>query len=296
MRHLNLDQLITFRTIADTGGFTAAARRLHLSQSAVSVQIRELEARLGVALLDRIGKTAIPTAAGRELLTYTATLHRTAEDAERAMKRHRDGWLGLVRIGASTTAMIYHLPRALAELRREHPTLELHLTGGTTSTISDQLARDDVDIGVVSLPLNVRGLRITPLFKENLVAILPAQAADIPAVVTAKTLRDFPLLLESGRAHVKLAVVEWLTIDGIAPRAAMELDNLEVITRMVAAGLGVSVVPYSAVEGRERDGQLLVKPLRPVLHRKLVIAQRTDRPVTPAIKAVTLALQKLSRS
>lgn len=284
MRHLNLDQLLALKTIAATGGFTAAARQLNLSQSAVSVQIRELEARLGLQLLERLGKKAYPTEAGSELISYAERILALSDEAVAALRHRKDGWLGQVRIGASTTAMIYHLPQALAHLRRTHPTLEMQLTGGTTESIVTQLQRNDIDIGVVSLPLDQRNMLVTPLVTEPLVAIFPHGTKRLPKRVTPDSMRVETLLLEAGRAHLKLAIVAWLNQGRRALfKSAMELDNIEVISRMVAAGLGSSIVPKAVAVQR---GDVLVRPLDPPLSRQLAMIQVKDKQLSPALRIV----------
>ena len=133
MRGLNPDHLRTLSEVVAQASFTRAARRLNLAQPTVSLQVRELEARLGVRLIDRLGKRAFATAAGRELIEHA---RRIAQDEERllaAMRRHREGWLGQVRIGSSTTALIYHLPPLLQQLRTAQPNIELVVTTGTTN-------------------------------------------------------------------------------------------------------------------------------------------------------------------
>lgn len=294
MRQLNLDHLHTLRMVATTGGFTAAARRLNLTQSAVSVQIRDLEARMGVRLLDRLGKTAHPTPAGRELLAHADNLLAQAEEAEQALNRYKDGWLGEVRIGASPTALNYHLPPLLAALKRHQPSLILQLTAGTTRSIAERLTRNEIDLGVVSLPVDERNLSVTLLLVEDLVAVFPSDAPRPPDVVTPEVMASQPLLLEVGHAQVKQSIVEWLAAVGDPPKPAMELENLEVIARMVAAGLGTSIIPARVVAERARLGQVLVRPLEPRLQRRLVLVQRADKLSSPAIDVTRAALLQMA--
>ena len=293
MRNLSLTQLKTLDTIARTGGFTAAARELNLTQSAVSVQVRELERRLGVTLLERMGKTAYPTAAGRELLKHAVDLFSRAEEAAVAMRRYREGWLGTVRIGSSTTALIYHLPRVLADLRSEHPNVELHLTGGTTQRVCERLATNEIDIGVATLPVERGDLVVTPLLTEPLAAVFPPGARGVPDVVDPETMRKWPLLLELGHARVKQMVVAWLTVDGAPPRPTMELDNIEAVVRMVEAGLGASLVPASIVTDAAHRRLLVSRPLDPPLYRQIGMILRADKPDTPALAHVRAALLTL---
>jgi DNA-binding transcriptional LysR family regulator len=101
MRSLNLDQLRSLLSVIELGSFSAAAKRLNLSQPAVSLQIRELEARLGVALVERLGKKAYATPAGQELLEHARRLMQAEEGALVSMRRHREGLVGRVRIGTN---------------------------------------------------------------------------------------------------------------------------------------------------------------------------------------------------
>src|SRR5690349_6827157 len=118
MRSINLDQLQALETVIERSSFTAAARALNLSQSAISVQIKELEKRFGVRLVERLGKRAAPTTAGRELVEHHHRIVADVKLATQAMQRHRDGSIGRVRIGATTTALNYYLVPVLRNLRR----------------------------------------------------------------------------------------------------------------------------------------------------------------------------------
>src|SRR5262245_48335158 len=135
MRGLSLDQLRTLQTVVELASFTGAARRLNLSQSAVSVQIRELEERCGVRLLDRLGKKAYATAAGRDVLAHAKRISEEADAITAAMRRYREGWIGRVHIGAALTALMYLLPPALKKLHTEHPGIEIIVSNATTATM-----------------------------------------------------------------------------------------------------------------------------------------------------------------
>jgi DNA-binding transcriptional LysR family regulator len=212
------------------------------------------------------------------------------------MRRHRDGWLGQVRVGSSTTALIYHLPPVLQALRAEHPNIELVVTTGTTSGVVERIVRNEVDLGVVSLPLSERQLDVVPLKREPLVAIFAARVPRLPARVTPEFLLQHPLLLEFARAQVRALIIEWLSAGGAEPRAAMELDNLEAVKRMVASGLGASIVPAAAVSRAELEGGLATRPLKPALTRTLALVQRRDKPADAALQAVRAALMSLKGS
>jgi DNA-binding transcriptional LysR family regulator len=181
----------------------------------------------------------------------------------------------------------------LQRLRREHPSIELVVTTGTTTGVVERILRNEIDLGIVSLPVSERQLDIAPLKAEPLVAIFAARTRNLPNRVTAQFLRQYPLLLEFARAHVRALIIDWLSSDGVEPRPAMELDNLEAVKRMVASGLGVSIVPSAAIA--DTDGvKLIARPLRPSLSRTLALVQRRDKPDDAALRTVRSALMTLS--
>jgi len=294
MRSVNPDHLRALAEVVAQGSFTRAAKRLNLAQPTISLQIRELEIRLGVRLVDRMGKRAFATAAGRELIEHAERLAREGERLLAAMRRHRDGWLGQVRIGSSTTALIYHLPPVLARLRKEHPNIELVVTTGTTTGVVERMLRNEIDLGVVSLPINERVLDLVPLMTEPMVAIFSDRTEGLPSKVTPQYLLQHTLILEYTRAHVRALIMGWLAGDGAEVRPAMELDNLEAVRRMVAAGLGASIVPAAVVSEPHAGSDIVARPLEPALTRTLVLAQRRDKPSDPALAHVRQALLSLA--
>lgn len=288
MRSLNLDQLRALEAVAELGSFTGAARRLNLSQSAISTQIKELEDRFGVRLVERLGKKAYATAAGLEVIEHARRIACEADAISAAMRKRREGWLGRVRIGASTTTLIYHLPPVLKKLRLAHPNIELVVTTGTTSGVVERMMRNDIDAGIVSMPVDTRVMDVTPLCEERLVAIFPSDQKQIPKIATPEIMREHPLILEYSRAQMKLITLEWLSRGGAQPRAAMELDNLIAVKRMVSAGLGVSIVPDATVSVMNEG--IAVRPLEPVLTRTLAYIQRRHKAAEPALDIVRNAL------
>jgi DNA-binding transcriptional LysR family regulator len=294
MRSVNPDHLRALAEVVAQGSFTRAAKRLNLAQPTISLQIRELELRLGVRLVDRMGKRAFPTAAGRELIEHAERLAKEGERLLAAMRRHRDGWLGQVRIDSSTTALIYHLPPVLARLRKEHPNIELVVTTGTTTGVVERMLRNEIDLGVVSLPINERVLDLVPLMTEPMVAIFSDRTEGLPSKVTPQYLLQHTLILEYSRAHVRALIMGWLAGDGAEVRPAMELDNLEAVRRMVAAGLGASIVPAAVVSEPHAGSDIVARPLEPALTRTLVLAQRRDKPSDPALAHVREALLSLA--
>ncbi len=291
MRSLNLDQLRTFATVIELASFTGAARRLNLSQSTVSVQIRELERRLGVQLIERMGKRAYATPPGRELNEAAQRIFGECETAEAAMRRFRDGWIGHVHIGSITTALMYDLPPVLRRLHSEHPRIDLQVTDLNTRDSIEHVLQNKIDLALVSLPVEHRQLRITPLRRHKLVAIFPRGTRELPEEITPSYVAGQSLLIEHARGAVHALVMGWLSRAMPLPRTPMHLGSIEALKTAVAANLGMSIVPDVAVAAP--SGDLIVRPLRPPVFRTLALIEHRTKPIGPALEIARKALLAL---
>ncbi|AWK86784.1 LysR family transcriptional regulator [Azospirillum thermophilum] len=295
MRSLSPDQLRSYLTVVESGSFQAAARRLNLTQPAVSLQIRELESRLGVRLLDREGRQAVPTPAGQTLLTRARRILAEIDSALEAMERHRTGSLGRLRLGSGTSVATHLLPAALKRLRERFPGLEITVSTGTAGEIVRRLLDNDFDLAVVTLPVTEDGLEIEPLRDQPAVAILPADlpgAAGLPERVSPADLARFPLILDQRPSRLGQLTAAWFESGGVQPRPIMELASYAAIRSMVAAGMGASVVTSDLVA--EAGAPLIVRPLDPPLVVRLAIARRLGQPADPALTLACQALRDLS--
>jgi DNA-binding transcriptional LysR family regulator len=273
MRELNLDQLRTLVAIADLGTFSAAGRALHLAQPTISLHVAELESRLDAPLLVRGHRRVTPTAAGADLVARARRLLRDADDAVAAIKRHRDGQVGRVRLACSAGATTYLLPTVVAALQSAHPNIDVQLTLGNSAALMARLFVGDVDLALVAMPqAGYPALPLTPLRRTPLMAILPA-AWKAPAAVTPAWLARQPLILDQPSTHVAQAVNAWFANAGLRPDLRVEVTINEITRQLVAAGYGVSVLPFEHPD-ETLGGRLQVRPLRPALVRRLGIAHR----------------------
>lgn len=291
MRSLNLDQLRTLSEVVAHGSFSAAARRLNLTQPAVSLQIRELERRFGMRLIERQGKQAYATAPGRDLVDMAQRIFRECDRAAAAMHRFRDGSVGRVHVATTLTALTYRLPPILRRLRIEHPGIDLHVTQMPTRDSVESIIQNKIDFALVTLPVEESHLRITPLRTERLVAIFPAGARDLPDEITPEYTAQQPLLMEHTAGAVRGLVMGWLAGQALSLRTTMHLGTIEALKSAVAAELGMSIVPAVAVAGRMSG--IVVRPLRPPLPVTLALIERDDMPAEPALEIVRNALLAL---
>ncbi|MBP2302948.1 LysR family transcriptional regulator [Azospirillum picis] len=297
MRGLNIDQLVTFATVVEHGGFTEAAGRLGLTQPAVSMQIRNLEDRLGLRLIERVGKRALPTAAGRDLLPHIRRVRDELEAAVASMGRHRAGKIGRVRIGTGATACIYRLPPVISALRAAHPGLEIIVVTGNTPDIMDAVEAGSLDLALVTLPAGRAGLSVEPVCNEELVRVAAAAGSPPPAAdagngagVDPAALADTALILYERGGTMRAVIDAWFMAGGVQPRPAMELGNVEAIKNLVAAGLGCSILPAVTVQGPADRDRFTVQPLTPPLFRTLGLVIRRDKVPDPGVRAMARAL------
>ena len=154
MRSLNLDQLRALLKVVELGSFSAAARQLHLTQPAVSLQVRELERRFGVRLIERLGKQAHATAPGATLLACARRIFQECDAADAAMRPYRDGWIGRVHLCTGLTTLMYELPPILRKLRAEHPGIDLVVNNMSTRDAIENVLHNRIDLAVATLPVD----------------------------------------------------------------------------------------------------------------------------------------------
>jgi DNA-binding transcriptional LysR family regulator len=294
MRGWNLDQLNSLSNVVLLGSFSAAARRLGVTQPAVSLQVRLLERQLGVKLLERTGRRVTATSAGLELLGHIQRIQQAVEAATDAMAAQRVSVTGRVCIGTGATACTYLLPPLLADLRRRYPGLELVVRTGNTVDILKGIEENAIDAGLVTLPAPGRMFAVTPLVKDEFVALFSSAHPMAHERVSAKMLHTLPLVLYEPAARTRGLVDKWFEAAGLHARPVMELGNVEAVKEIVAAGLGCGVLPRMAFGGHGARGDLTLKSLRPALYRELAIVTRQDKPVSRALRPVLDGLMALA--
>ena len=294
MQRLNLNHLHTFALVIEQGSFSSAAERQGLSQPAVSLQIRQLETRLNLKLVERVGKRVKPTSAGNTLLEHIGRINAAVEAALLDLSSHAQGVAGQIAIGTGATACIHLLPPILQSLRRQFPALDVRVSTGNTEGILRAVEENRLDLALVTLPAAGRSLSVSPLLKEEFVVIFSAEQPDVPHSLTPESLASMPLVVFEAGSSTRLLIDEWYLQAGLRVKPVMELGSIEAIKEMVAAGLGYSIVPAMSVAATHHRRGLRVEPLNPSLSRTLGIVLRQDKPVGKALRQVLDALQTLA--
>ena len=291
----DLKQLRSFIDVADLGSFSAAADKVGVTQPAISLHIRLLEKQLGTRLIERVGRRAQPTSAGRDLLVHARRIAEDVAQAIEAVAPHRSDATGRLRIGTGATALIYFLPAILGQIRHAMPGIEIQVQTGNTPDILRLLEDNSVDAAIVTLPASGRSLDMREIHQDELVAIFPAHA-DIPLTeITADFLSTQPLLLYEG-GNTRRLVNEWLKASGKRVKPVMELGSVEALKKLCEAGLGVAIIPAMAMQDNATSSPLVVRPLFPKLERTLALALRRDKHMTAPLRALSSAINRPSEA
>jgi LysR family transcriptional regulator for metE and metH len=264
IRHLRL-----VSAVADCGSLTRAGDRLHLTQSALSHQLRDIESRLGAALFLRVGKRLVLTPAGERLLASArevlARLQQTEHDI-RQMGRDR---AGVLRLTTECYTCYHWLPPLLTKYRRKFPRVEVRIDVDATRQPVETLLAGKVDVALMSTPVRDRRLTATPIFDDELIVIAAtthpfAKKTHVKlADMHGETLLLYPPKEES------LVLNQVLLPNGAVPARIDEVQLTEAIIELVKAGLGISVIARWAVEPIVKSGALVARPLTARgLHRR----------------------------
>jgi DNA-binding transcriptional LysR family regulator len=254
---MDLRQLEIIRAIADTGSFTAAGEKLHVSQSAISRQILLLEEELGEPVFHRIGRRIRITPAGESLLQLSHRVFRDLQDTVSTISDKRESLSGTMRLVGGMTVCLYVFPALLAEVRRVHPHLEMKVTVGSAERSIAMLRSGAGDLGMITLPVEATDLVSVPVLEEELLLITyPAHPLAKKKSITPADLdkQDF-VLFETGSITRQL-VESFFAREGVEAEIIMETENVEIIKAMVRNGLGISIIPSQAAASDIRTGQL----------------------------------------
>ena len=256
---MEIRQLRAFVAIAETGTFTAGALRVHVTQAAISMQIRQLETEIGARVFVRAPRHVILTEAGEQLLRRARHILREHDAALDEIGELAGAERGRLRIGsASAMVLTEQLPAILKDLRKQHPAAEISVTSGTSEVLVDQILAGEVDIAFVSLPVDVRGIKTERLSEDQLVAIAsPHHRLSKQKTISAYTLAGERLILGERGGNTRRLIDQFFAQAGVTLRVAMELSRQQAIKRMVEEDMGVGIVPLQSVRDEVDKGKLI---------------------------------------
>lgn len=280
-------QLLAFATLARLGSFTATAKELFLTQSAVSHAIKAFETELGVRVFDRVGKRAHLTQAGEQLLRHAEKILREMQHARDGLEELQKWGHSRLRVGASTTACQYVLPSVLRELRRSFPTCTIRVQPGDGPELIDTLRANQIDLAVMLKPIGSGDVAFRPLFEDEMQFLVsPLHPWAREGRVLRQRLGAETFILYSKASYTFRMVNDYFAREEIALQDFMELGNIDAIKELVKIGLGVAVLAPWTARKELTEGSLVAFPLGPpklrrvwgighLLGRRLALAEET---------------------
>jgi len=257
MRHLQL-----VRAIAEEGGVTRAGRRLHLSQSALSHQLRDAEERLDARLFDRIGKRMVLTAAGERLLRSARSVLEEMERAEQEIRGQGSRAGGRLRLTTQCNTVYHWLPSRLRLFHRAHPDVDLEVVAGATDDPLPALLEGAIDLAIVYRTRRHPRLAYRPLFRDEIVVVMrPGHALARRPYVDAPDFAGEHLIVYSVPRESNLVFREVLIPAGVAPARVTHVQLTEGIVELVKEGLGLTVLARWSVAPQIERGELVARPL-----------------------------------
>ncbi|MFZ5962219.1 LysR substrate-binding domain-containing protein [Thalassococcus sp. BH17M4-6] len=246
MSNLTLKQLRYFEALARHGHFGRAAADCAISQPALSVQIKELEAGLGVTLFERGARQVRLTGFGTEFALRVRDILRSVDELDDLARAANDRLVGRLRIGVIPTIAPYLLPSLIGHLTDDNPRLDLQVRETLTPRLIEELGDGRIDTAIVALPVSEPAFVETPLFDEAFVLVRPVAEAGDP-VPSGEALRRMRLLLlEEGHCFRDQALAFCHTPSTL-PRDGLDGSSLSTLVQMVGAGIGVTLIPEMAV-------------------------------------------------
>jgi LysR family hydrogen peroxide-inducible transcriptional activator len=280
--------------VADTGKFGDAARSVNVSQPSLSAQIAEMEASLGVQLIERSRRGAMLTAAGEELVRRARKILREVEDLKAVARFGRNDLTGRLRLGVLPTVGPYLLPLATRELHKRFPELRLSVREERTVDLDEHLQAGDFDT-IISSPIDHENVQHEPLFSERLYVCAPAEdsLSQGEGPVGLKDLKD-RALLTLGQGHRLNAIIrELAAASGAVVSSEYEGTSLDAIRLMAEMGAGVAILPslYALSEARLDRGLNARLIDHPLARREISLIWRDTSPLEASLRGLAAPLR-----
>jgi DNA-binding transcriptional LysR family regulator len=268
LRSVKLNQLAIFCKIFELKSFSRAAKTLGLSQPTLSEHIQALEAQLGLAVFDRLGREVVPTKAGEVLYGYGDKILRLMVEAERSLSALKGDLSGELTLGASTIPGEYLLPPIIKTFRDSFPAISVHLRISDTDRVREQLLAGEIEVGFVGAKVEDSKVEYSPIAKDELVLVAPALCPWIRgASVAVKKLTEIPFVLREEGSGTRMVLEKIIRGQGIGIgdlRVVAKLGSTTAVIQAIKSGAGCSVLSRRSVTEEIARGTL-----RPIRIRKV---------------------------
>lgn len=283
---VTLRQLNVFEAVATLLSYTKAAEALHLSQPAVSMQIRQLEDEVGLEMFEKLGKRIHLTEAGRELFHYSRAINRQLREAEEVLEHLKGLSRGRLRVAVAST-INYYAPRLLAAFSKRYPGIGLHLDVTNRKTLVRMLEANEADMVLMGQPPSNLELESEPFMDNPLVVIAPPDhpLAREKAIALERLTEETFVMRERG-SGTRQAMERFFAEKGLELRQAMEMTRAEAIKQAVRAGMGLAIVSTHTIELELETGRLVILNVNGFpIHRRWYLIYRKGKRLSPVAEA-----------
>lgn len=277
--HFTLRQLAVFESVARHLSYTRAAAELHLSQPAVSMQIRQLEGHLDIPLFEQVGKKIFLTEAGRELFHYSRSIRQQIDDLEQAINRLKGLQQGKLSISVASTAN-YFIPALLGVFHKRWPEIEISLNVTNREILLQQMQLNETDLVIMGQPPADMDLEARPFLDNPLVLVAqPDHPLAGQKNIPLQMLEDETILVREKGSGTRDALNRFLREHNLEHRASMEIGSNEAIKQSVQAGLGLGMLSLYTLEMELKLDRLVVLDVQgfPIMRHWYVMFRRGKR-------------------
>jgi DNA-binding transcriptional LysR family regulator len=278
---MTIRQLEIFLAVIQTASVTRAAERIHLSPGAVSLQLHHLAGELHTDLFVRSGNRFVPTPDALRLAERAGEVLRQLRQIQHEYQSDFATDLRPFHFATGTTTLIYRLGRPLRLLRTQYPRIEIRVSVLATEEIVAGLLDRRFDLGLVSLPVRERELKIMPLYEEELLLLRPSRVrvrGGQVGSIRSGELANVPFLLYPKQSNMRSVIDRFFREIGLTPRVVMEAADTEAIKRLVESGFGCSILPEYALRGQSSFFRTLRIAGHRLIRRQALAMVRTAHP------------------
>ncbi|MDD3802116.1 MAG: selenium metabolism-associated LysR family transcriptional regulator [Desulfuromonas thiophila] len=287
---MDIRRLEVFCKVVDLGSFTRAAEASQLSQPSVSEHVRTLEEQFGEKLIDRLGRRAQPTHAGKILYQYARRIIQLKNDAEQAIRQYQGNLSGRLSLGASTIPGAYLLPSLLEQFKQNYHAVELMLRIAGTTQVVEEVLKGTLELGLIGTQWKDQRIDCQPLFGDELVLVVhPQHPWSRAGRVAAAQLLDSPFVLREPGSGTRMEMTQALKqvgVDVTQFQVVAEVGSNEAVRQAVRSGIGAAILSSLAVAEDVARG--LLCPVRIdelTLPRRFYLVQRRNRQLSPLAEA-----------
>lgn len=289
---MNLQQLKIFCEVYRQRGYSQAAKKLGLTQSAVSQQVKALEKDLSVELFDKVNR-ARATAAGEYLFREAGLILAAADDVRRGIMNVCGVSKGLVRFGMIDVAAIELMPAALSAFKRDYPNVKVEAVVKTSGELIEMVDRHELDFVLAVTNRLPEHLTSRVIYSDSIVAVVPARSHMCKPKLSIANLRGEPLILYPMSSHTRLVIEDAFRAHGIVPAVNMEMHYPAAICSLVRQGMGIGLISMLSAKENRLRGQVAIpiKELCGAMRIGLIFHKK--RRLSPQAKALMATVEKM---